>query len=83
MYDGNKWEEVSLTAVVYIEGKGYEEFITEFNSDIKKYKLYLDPKYEKIQFSIKKNSDEQELNAKLNEDIYKIDANDNGDIVTI
>lgn len=43
----------------------------------------MDPKYEKIQFSIKKNSDEQELNAKLNEDIYKIDANDNGDIVTI
>lgn len=35
VYDGNKWEEVSLTAVVYIEGKGYEEFITEFNSDIK------------------------------------------------
>ena len=83
VYDGNKWEEVSLTAVVYIEGKGREEFITEFNSDIKNYKLYLDPKYEKIQFIIKKNSEEQELNAKFNGDIYKIDANDNGDIVTI
>ena len=83
VYDGNKWEEVRLTAVVYIEGKGHQEFITEFNSDIKNYKLYLDPKYEKIQFSIKKNSDEQELNAICNGDIYKIDANDNGDIVTI
>lgn len=83
VYDGDKWEEVRLTAVVYIEGKGREEFITEFNSDIKNYKLYLDPKYEKIQFIIKKNSEEQELNAKFNGDIYKIDANDNGDIVTI
>lgn len=83
VYDGNKWEEVRLTAVVYIEGEGQKEFITEFNSDIKNYKLYLDPKYEKIQFSIKKNSDEQELKAICNGDIYKIDANDNGDIVTI
>lgn len=83
VYDGDKWEEVRLTAVVYIEGKGHQEFITEFNSDIKNYKLYLDPKYEKIQFSIKKNSDEQELKAICNGDIYKIDANDNGDIVTI
>lgn len=83
VYDGNKWEEVRLTAVVYIEGIGQKEFITEFNSDIKNYKLYLDPKYEKIQFSIKKNSDEQELKAICNGDIYKIDANDNGDIVTI
>lgn len=83
VYDGNKWEDVRLTAVVYIEGKGREEFITEFNSDIKNYKLYLDPKYEKIQFIIKKNSEEQELNAKFNGDICKIDANDNGDIVTI
>lgn len=83
VYDGDKWEEVRLTAVVYIEGKGYEEFSSEFKSDIKNYKLYLDPKYEKIQFSIKKNSDEQELNAICNGDIYKIDANDNGDIVTI
>lgn len=83
VYDGNKWEEVRLTAVVYIEGIGQKEFITEFNSDIKNYKLYLDPKYEKIQFSIKKNSDEQELKAICNGDIYNIDANDNGDIVTI
>lgn len=83
VYDGNKWEEVRLTAVVYIEGEGQKEFITEFNSDIKNYKLYLDPKYEKIQFIIKKNSDEQELKAICNGDIYKIDANDNGDIVTI
>lgn len=83
VYDGDKWEEVRLTAVVYIEGKGHQEFITKFNSDIKNYKLYLDPKYEKIQFSIKKNSDEQELKAICNGDIYKIDANDNGDIVTI
>lgn len=83
VYDGDKWEEVRLTAVVYIEGKGHQEFITEFNSDIKNYKLYLDPKYEKIQFSIKKNSDEQELKAICNGDIYNIDANDNGDIVTI
>ena len=83
VYDGNKWEEVRLTAVVYIEGEGQKEFITEFNSDIKNYKLYLDPKYEKLQFSIKKNSDEQELKAICNGDIYKIDANDNGDIVTI
>ena len=43
----------------------------------------MDPKYEKIQFSIKKNSDEQELKAICNGDIYNIDANDNGDIVTI
>ena len=70
VYDGNKWEEVRLTAVVYIEGIGQKEFITEF-------------KYEKIQFSIKKNSDEQELKAICNGDIYNIDANDNGDIVTI
>lgn len=83
VYDGNKWEEVRLTAVVYIEGIGQKEFITEFNSDIKNYKLSLDPKYEKIQFSIKKNSDEQELKAICNGDIYNIDANDNGDIVTI
>lgn len=83
VYDGDKWEEVRLTAVVYIEGKGREEFITEFNSDIKNYKLYLDPKYEKIQFSIKKNSEEQKIKAICNGDIYKIDANDNGDIVTI
>lgn len=83
VYDGNKWEEVRLTAVVYIEGEGQKEFITEFNSDIKNYKLYLDPKYEKIQFSIKKNSNEQKLNAICNGDIYNIDANDNGDIVTI
>lgn len=54
VYDGDKWEEVRLTAVVYIEGIGQKEFITEFNSDIKNYKLSLDPKYEKIQFSIKK-----------------------------
>ena len=40
VYDGNKWEEVRLTAVVYIEGEGQKEFITEFNSDIKNYKLY-------------------------------------------
>lgn len=64
-------------------GIGQKEFITEFNSDIKNYKLSLDPKYEKIQFSIKKNSDEQELKAICNGDIYNIDANDNGDIVTI
>lgn len=83
VYDGDKWEEVRLTAVVYIEGIGQKEFITEFNSDIKNYKLSLDPKYEKIQFSIKKNSDEQELKAICNGDIYNIDANDNGDIVTI
>ena len=83
VYDGDKWEEVRLTAVVYIEGEGQKEFITEFNSDIKNYKLYLNPKYEKLQFSIKKNSDEQELKAICNGDIYKIDANDNGDIVTI
>ena len=30
VYDGNKWEEVRLTAVVYIEGIGQKEFITEF-----------------------------------------------------
>lgn len=83
VYDGNKWEEVRLTAVVYIEGKGHEEFSSEFKSDIKNYKLYLDPKYEKIQFSIKKNSEKQKIKAICNGDIYNVDANDNGDIVTI
>ena len=83
VYDGDKWEDLTLTAVVYIEGKGYEEFSSEFNSDIKKYKLYLDPKYEKIQFNIKKNFEGQKFSATYADDNYEVDANDNGDIVTI
>ena len=83
-YDGDKWEDLTLNAVVFNEEKKeYEEFTTEFKSDIRKYRIYLDPKYEKIQFNIKKNSVEQKFGATYADDNYKVDANDNGDIVTI
>ena len=84
VYDGDKWEDLTLTAVVYNEEeKRDDEFATEFRSDISKYRIYLDPKYKKIQFNIKKNFEGQKFRATYANDNYKVDANDNGDIVTI
>lgn len=83
-YDGKKWENLTFTAVVFNNEKHeYEEFTSEFDSNITSYKIDLDPKYEKIQFNIKKNYEEQKLYADYTNNYYNIDNNGNGDIVTI
>ena len=83
-YDGKKWENLTFTAVVFNNEKHeYDEFTSEFDSNITSYKIYLDPKYEKIQFNIKKNYEEQKIYADYTNNYYNIDNNGNGDIVTI
>ena len=60
VYDGEAWEYITFKASVFNDEKHkYEEFLSNFDPNIRLYKIKLDPKYKKIQFYIEKASEEQ------------------------